>query len=53
MLPHQLGVLDVERARVRLLVRDADLRQVFDQHLGFDLEFPCQFVDADLNWFCH
>ena len=48
MLAHQLGVLDIDRARMRLLLGDADLRQVVDQHLGLDLEFPRQFVDADL-----
>jgi hypothetical protein len=53
MLPHQFGVLDVERTRVRLLLGDADLRQVVDQHLGLDLEFPCQLVDANLIEFCH
>jgi hypothetical protein len=48
MLPRQLGVIQIERTRVRLLVRDADLRQEIDQHLGLDLEFPGQLVDADL-----
>jgi hypothetical protein len=33
---------------VRLLFRDADLRQEIDQHFGFDFEFPGQLVDADL-----
>jgi hypothetical protein len=51
MLPRQLGVLDIERARVRLLVLDADLRQVVDQHLGLDLEFPRQFIDTNLIGF--
>jgi hypothetical protein len=53
MLPHQLGVLEIKRARVRLLFLDADLRQVVDQHFGLDLEFPCQFIDANLIGFCH
>ncbi len=48
MLAHEHGVLDVDRARVRLLFGDADLGQVVDQHLGFDLEFPREFVDPDL-----
>jgi hypothetical protein len=50
MLPHQFGMIQVERARVRLLVRDADLRQVIDQDLGLDLEFSRQLVNADLIW---
>jgi hypothetical protein len=50
MLPHKFGVVQVERARVRLLVLDADLRQVIDQHLGLYLEFSGQFIDADLVW---
>jgi hypothetical protein len=50
MLPHKFGVVQVERARVRLLFRDADLRQVIDQDLGLDLEFSGQLVDADLVW---
>jgi hypothetical protein len=48
MLAHEHGVLDVDRARVRFLFFDADLGQVVDQHLGFDLEFPREFVDPDL-----
>lgn len=50
VLPHKLGVIQVERTRVCLLVRDANLRQIVDQHLGFDLEFSGQLVDADLIW---
>jgi hypothetical protein len=30
MLADQFGVIEVERARVRLLLRDADLRQKVD-----------------------
>jgi hypothetical protein len=30
MLPHQFGVFDIERARVRLFLRDADLGQEVD-----------------------
>jgi hypothetical protein len=48
MLARQLGVLHVDRARVRLLLCDADLGQVVDQHLRFDLKFPREFVDSDL-----
>jgi hypothetical protein len=48
VLAHQHGVLDINRARMRLLFGDADFRQVFDQDLGLDLEFPRQFVNANL-----
>jgi hypothetical protein len=48
MLAHQFSVLHVDRARVRLFFADADLGQVVDQHLRFDLEFPREFVDPDL-----
>jgi hypothetical protein len=51
MFPRQFGVLDIERARVRFLILDADLRQVVDQHLGLDLEFPCQLIDTNLIGF--
>ncbi len=50
MLPHEFGVVQVERARVRLLFGDADFRQIIDQDFCLDLEFPCQLVDADLIW---
>jgi len=48
MFPNEFGVLDVERARVRLLFADADLRQKVDQDFGFDLKLSRQFVDSDL-----
>jgi hypothetical protein len=51
VFPRQFGVLDIERARVRFLILDADLRQVVDQHLGLDLEFPRQLIDANLIGF--
>ena len=38
---------------MRLLLRDADFRQVLDQNLGFDFEFPRQLIDADLIGFSH
>jgi len=41
-------MLHVDRARVRFLFGDADLRQVVDQHFRLDLEFPREFVDPDL-----
>ena len=53
MLAHQLGVLQVNRARVRLLFRDADFRQELDQDLGLDLQFARQFIDTDLIGICH
>jgi hypothetical protein len=48
MFPRQFGVFDIERARVRLFIFDADLRQEVDEHLGLDLEFPRQLVDTNL-----
>lgn len=50
MLPHKFSVIQVKRARVGLLVRDADLRQIINQDFGLDLEFSGQLVDADLIW---
>jgi hypothetical protein len=37
MLANFLGLIQLERAGMRLLFLDADLRQVVDQHLGLDL----------------
>jgi hypothetical protein len=48
MLARKFRVLDIDRARVRLLLRDADLGQVVDQHLRLDLKLPREFVDSDL-----
>lgn len=48
MLAHQFGVGEIERARVRLLLGDAYLRQVVDQDLGLDLQLAGQFIDANL-----
>jgi hypothetical protein len=48
MLAGQLGMLDVERTRMRLFLRDANLREKIDQHLGLNLKFSRQFVDTDL-----
>jgi hypothetical protein len=53
MLAHQLGMLQVNRAGVRLFFRDADLRQELDQDLGLDLQFARQFIDTDLIGICH
>jgi hypothetical protein len=48
MLSGQLGMLEIERARMGLFLRDANLREKFDQDLGLDLKFSRQFVDTDL-----
>src|ERR1700683_47957 len=53
MLPHQYGVLDINRAGVRLLLGDANLREILDQHLGFDFELPGKLVDSNLIRFGH
>jgi hypothetical protein len=50
MFPHEFGVIEIERARVRLFIVDADFRQVIDQDFRLDLEFPRQLVNADLIW---
>lgn len=50
MLPHQLGMVQIERARVCLLVVDTNLRQIIDQDFGLDLKFSGQLVNADLIW---
>ncbi len=48
VLAHEFGMIEVERARVRLLLRDANLREVLDQDFGLDLEFPGQLINPDL-----
>jgi hypothetical protein len=48
MLAHQFGVVQIERARVRLLFGDADLGKIVNQHLGLDLKLTGQFVNSDL-----
>jgi hypothetical protein len=53
MLAGQLGMFDIDRARVRLFFGDADLGQIIDQHLGFDLELSRQFINPDLICVCH
>ncbi len=53
MLTRQFRVLNVQRARVRLLLRDADFRQEIDQHLGLDFQFSSQFIDTNLIGVCH
>ena len=48
MLAHQLGMVQVERARVRFLLGDSDLGQVIDQNFRFDLKFPRKLVNSYL-----
>jgi hypothetical protein len=33
---------------VRLLVLNADLRQIVDNHIAFHFQFTCQFIDPNL-----
>jgi hypothetical protein len=53
MLSHQHGVLEINRAGMRLLFSDANFREKLDQHLRFDLEFPGKLVDSNLIGFSH
>lgn len=53
MLPNKLGVLEINRTGVRLLLGNAGLRQILDQYLSLDLELACQLVDSDLMRFRH
>jgi len=48
VLAHQFRVLDVERTRVRLLLGDANFRQVLDQGFRLDLQLPGQLINPDL-----
>jgi hypothetical protein len=48
MLPHEFGMAQVDRARMRLLLGNTNFREVIDQDLGLDFELPGQLVDADL-----
>jgi hypothetical protein len=50
MPPHQLGMVQIERTGVCLLVVDANLRQIIDQNFGLDLKLSGQLVNADLIW---
>ncbi len=53
MLPHPLGMHEVDRARVRLLFSNTSFWEVLDQDLRLDLEFSGQFVNSDLIGICH
>jgi hypothetical protein len=46
-------MFEVERARVRLLFRDADFRQEIDQDFRFDLKLARQLVNSNLIGICH
>ena len=48
MLANDFGMIQVERARMRLLFRDADLRQIVDQDLGLNLQLAGQLIDPNL-----
>jgi hypothetical protein len=53
MLAHALGLVMFQRTRMRLFLFDANLGQVLDQNLSFDLEFARELVDANLTGFRH
>jgi len=53
MLPHAVRLLILEGTRVSFLFGNADLWQVLDQDFCLDLQFPREFVDADLPRFWH
>src|SRR6516162_1531756 len=48
MLAHEFSVIEIKRARVRLLLGNADLRKIFDENFRFDLELSRQFIDPNL-----
>lgn len=48
VLAGEFGVLDINRTRMGLLFLDANLGEILDQDLGLDLEFPGQFIYANL-----
>jgi hypothetical protein len=48
MLAHQLGMVHIERARVRFLLGNSDLGQEVDQNFRFDLKFPRELVNSYL-----
>jgi hypothetical protein len=53
MFPREFGLVEIERARVRLLFSDADFRKEIDQHLRLNLKFPRQLVNSNLIRICH
>jgi hypothetical protein len=50
---HLLSDVSGDRARVRLLFRDAVPGQQVNDGFGLDLEFAGQLVDSDLVCVCH
>ena len=53
LLAHFFSDVRWNRARMRLLFRDAVLRQQVNNGFGLDLELPGQFVDSDLIRVAH
>jgi hypothetical protein len=53
LLAHFLRDIHRNRARVRLLFRDAIAGQQVNNGFGLDLEFSGQFVDSDLIYVGH
>jgi hypothetical protein len=49
MRPDFIREVVIKCTGVRLLVRNAHLRQVLDNHIAFHFQFTCQFVDPDLS----
>jgi hypothetical protein len=45
---HQMRDVLVDRARVRLLLGDAKLRQEVENHFRFDLQLPGQLIDSNI-----
>jgi hypothetical protein len=50
---HELGMININRTRMRLLLGDAHLRKIFEDYPCLDLEFSRQLVDADLRYVTH
>ena len=53
MLAYLFCLVVLERTRMGFLLGNPDLRQVVDQDLGLDLEFPRELVDANLTGVRH
>jgi hypothetical protein len=51
-LAHLIGNIFIEGARMRLLVRDADLGQIVGDNLRFDFELARQLVNANFAHLC-
>lgn len=48
VLPHEHGVINIDRTRVRLLFGDTDFGKVINQYLRFDFQLSRQLVNSDL-----